>query len=319
MTHPLIRFAVIASIALSSPLASAQSPARANGQAPLAQALTGGAREAYASAQILSNNGDFSGALAKFGQAYDLSKDPRLLFNMAICERSLHAYARMQALLIRYEREAGAASDKAEVDSALAAIRNFVGTLMLTSNESGAVVTVDSDEVGSTPWSAPISLDLGKHTVSVSKPGFDTVTQAVTVAGGSESAIAITLVGQRHVAQLVVTSDPDSTVSIDGAVAGKGRFDGPLPSGVHDIRVAESGKLSFAGQVDLRDGERRTMQVTLEAEGARKAAIWPWIIGGAVVAAGAAVGGYFLFRQEDHGAAPVSGNLANVQLSAWGR
>ena len=43
-----------------------------------------------------------TGAYAKFGQAYDLSKDPRLLFNMAICMRNQHDYARMQGLLVRY-------------------------------------------------------------------------------------------------------------------------------------------------------------------------------------------------------------------------
>ena len=66
------------------------------GQAqPLAQTLTGAARDAFTSAQILLNNGDFAGALTKYQEAYGLSKEPRLLFNMALCERNLHAYARM--------------------------------------------------------------------------------------------------------------------------------------------------------------------------------------------------------------------------------
>src|SRR5260370_39809457 len=101
-------------------------------QAPLAQALSGPAREAYSSAQVLVNNGDFTGAYAKYGQAYDLSKDPRLLFNMAVCARNTHDYARMQGLLVRYQRDAGssmAPQDRADGESALATIRTLVGAV----------------------------------------------------------------------------------------------------------------------------------------------------------------------------------------------
>ena len=105
MRRPLARLTLLAVLALpsfSTP-AFAAPPAP---QSPLSQALTGPARDAYTSAEILSRNNDFAGALSKYRQAYELSKDPRLLFNMALCERSLHAYARMQSLLVQYKREA---------------------------------------------------------------------------------------------------------------------------------------------------------------------------------------------------------------------
>src|SRR5260370_21376365 len=108
-------------------------------QAPLAQALSGPAREAYSSAQVLVNNGDYAGAYAKYGQAYDLSKDPRLLFNMAVCARNIHDYARMQGLLARYQREARAsmaAEDKADVENALATIRTLGGPVNLSVSEA---------------------------------------------------------------------------------------------------------------------------------------------------------------------------------------
>jgi hypothetical protein len=71
-------------------------PARAQGSAqnrelPLSQVLQGAAKNAYDVASLLYKQGDFAGAEAKYSQAYDLSKDPRLVFNMAACERGRHA------------------------------------------------------------------------------------------------------------------------------------------------------------------------------------------------------------------------------------
>jgi hypothetical protein len=288
-------------------------------QAPLAQSLSGPAREAYSSAQVLVNNGDYPGAYAKFGQAYELSREPRLLFNMAVCARNMHDYARMQGLLVRYQREAGssmAADDKADVENALATIRTLVGAVKLSVSEAGAAVLVDGQQVGTTPLLDSIVLNLGKHTLSVSKGGFQSVEQALDIAGGSETPIALVLVAQRHVARLIVGSDESATVVIDGQTAAKGRFEGQLAPGRHEVQVTEPGKLPYKAQVDLRDGETRSLDVTLESE-AKGAPAWPWIVGGVVLAAGAAVGGYFLFQPQDQTIGVPDGKSGTVRLSAW--
>jgi hypothetical protein len=285
----------------------------------LGESLSGPAKDAYVSAQILLNNSDFGGALKKYSQAYDLSKDPRLLFNMAVCARSLRAYARMQSFLTRYVRESGTAmtpEDKADVDNALAAIRNLVGTVRVAVTEAGADIALDGTAAGTTPLAEPLVVELGPHKLSVTKAGFDPAEQAIDVQGGAEVAAAITLVAVRHVAQLIVSSDDDATVSVDDKVPAKGRFDGQVASGTHDVRVTEPGKVEYRAQVDLKDGETRTLQVTLEGE--KHGALWPWVAGGAAVLAGAVVGGYFLFKSSPAAPAPLSGGFATVQLSAFG-
>jgi hypothetical protein len=115
----------------------------------------------------------------------------------------------------------------------------------------------------------------------------------------------------------VVTSDEEATVIVDSAVVGQGRFEGRLAPGAHEVRVTESGKTPYQSKVELRDGEMRTMQVTLESE--RQGPIWPWVVGGAVVAAGAAVGGYFVFRPQDRTEPVPPGTLGSVQFQAWRR
>ena len=331
MKRSLVSFVICAwALATASGQALAQAqPQNAPGHAaspkhqlPLAQALSGAAREAYSSAQVLVNNGDYTGAYAKFWQAYELSKDPRLLFNMAVCARNTHDYARMQGLLARYQREAGssmAADDKADVENALATIRTLVGAVKLSVSEAGAAVLVDGQQVGTTPLADPIVLNLGKHTLSVTKGGFQSAEQALDIAGGSETPIALTLVAQRHVARLIVGSDEGATVVVDGQNAAKGHFEGQVAPGRHEVSVTEPGKLPYKAQIDLRDGEMRSLDVTLESEARGGAPIWPWIVGGALVAAGAAVGGYFLFQPQDQTLGVPDGRSGTVRLSAWRR
>ncbi len=102
--------ALVCSLALLAPLASAQAPAASGAiEVPLANALQGDAKAAFDSANLLIANQDFAGAITKLSQAYSLSKDPRLLFNTAICEKNLHHYARMRGTwLTQYQRDSGA-------------------------------------------------------------------------------------------------------------------------------------------------------------------------------------------------------------------
>jgi hypothetical protein len=323
MNRSLVGLALLCTLALSSPAASAQSGDRAPRRAPLGETLSGAAKEAYEAAGILMNNRDFAGAITKYRQAYDLSKDPRLLFNMAVCERDLRAYARMQSLLVRYEKEAGAdlpAEDKADVDAALAAIHDLVATVNLTANEAEASVIVDGEAVGVTPLAAPLVVDLGKHTLAVKKPGFKTVDQAIEVAGGNETKVAITLVSESRPAELRIVTAAEATVVVDKKQIARGHFEGMLAPGTHEVQVSALGKKTYDVQVTLGDYEERTMTVTLEDE-RRGLGIWPWIVGGAVVSAGAVVGGYFLFRpsQPERGPIPPSAIMPIVLSSGSGR
>jgi hypothetical protein len=286
--------------------------------APLAQSLTGAAKESFDSAQVLVNNGDFAGALAKFGQAYDVSHDPRLLFNMAVCQRNLHDYARMQQLLTRYEREAAdsmSPKDKADVDGALAAIRNLVGSVRLAVSEAGASVAIDGEAAGTTPIADPIALNLGKHAFAIRKDGFEPAQQEVDIVGGSETPLSVTLVAHREAGRLVVAVSDAATVVVDAQAAVKGRFDAQLPIGPHEVRVTEPGKIPYKAQVDLRDGETRTLDVSLEDE-KHRAPIWPWVVAGVAVA-GASVGGYFLFRPQDTTQPVPAGKSGTFQLLDW--
>jgi hypothetical protein len=305
-----IAFAVLG----ATPCALAQ-----GAQKPLAESLQGAAKDAYMSARILFNNNDFARALEKYKQAYDVSADPRLLYDMAICEKNLKHYARMQTLLQRYSKDEGSAltgEEKQIVDDALAATKNLVGAVHLEVNEPGASVSVDGEPDGVTPLPQALMLDLGLHKVTVTKPGFVSAEKELDVAGGSGASLSLTLTPETHVARLLVSTDPHATVSIDGTVVGQGRFEGSEAPGPHQVTVKSTGMRPYEAEIDLRDGEHRTLQVTLEAEKGH-APIWPWIVGGVAVAAGAAVGGYFLFKPSDTVTPIPAGKFASATFASW--
>ena len=108
-----------------------------------------------------------------------------------------------------------------------------------------------------------------------------------------------------------------ATVIVDNAVVGKGHFEGQFVPGAHEVRVTESGKAPYQANVELPDGEMRTMQVTLENEG--HGAICAWVAGGAGVVAGAAGGGYFLLKPQDQTVPVPSGTLGSRHFQAWRR
>jgi PEGA domain-containing protein len=305
-------------LALIAPPAAAQSVStRSSSSTPLSEALHGPARDAYESGKLLATNRDYTGALTKFQQAYSLSSEPRLLYDMAICEKELRHYARMQALLQKYAHEGGSrisSDNRALVDQALAAIVPLVATITLAVSEPGAVVSIDGEPVGTTPLTTPLAVDLGKHTLVVKKAGFQSVEQTIDTPGGGSSSLAISLEPQRRFGRLAVRADDDATVLVDDKVAGKGHFEGSLLPGSHEVRVTESGKSPYVQEIQLRDGETRTMQVTLESS-EHHSAPWLWIVGGAAVAAGGVVGGYFLFRPSDQTAPAPTGKLGTGSVT----
>ena len=105
-------------------------------------------------------------------------------------------------------------------------------------------------------------------------------------------------------------------MAIDQTTIAKGRFDGRVPPGVRAVLVTAPGKIAHKVDLDLKDGETRSVNVSLEGE-KQSGAVWPWIVGGAAVVAGAAIGGYLLFKSEPQAAAAPPDQLGSVHVMAF--
>jgi hypothetical protein len=242
---------------------------------------------------------------------------------MAACERALLHYARAYTLLDQYLREGAGKTSPDQVSDAresLAALREFYSIVIATIEPNGAIVRLDGVEIGKAPL-APFAVDLGPHVLRVEARGYEPADKKLDVPGKTDLSVSIRL---EHVVvvspKLSVVAGASDAITIDGMAAGVGSYTGEVKPGAHTVRVTASGKMPYEAHVELASGAVRTLQVTLvDDETGRGGGVpaWLWIAGGAVVASGLVVGGYYLFKPADQAGSRPSGGLDTISLKLW--
>lgn len=280
---------------------------------PLADSLHGMAKADYISGRVLFEDGDYASSLIKFQTAFDASHDPRLLWNIAACEKALRHYARVLKLLERYVKEGGALitdQDRLDADGVVSAVQPLVSKVTVESTPPGAEVFVDDERMGVTPLSN-LLIDIGNRKIVMRLAGFEEYVAKAPVKGGEDLKVAGQLTKIVREGTVTVQAKPGHLITIDGRGVGDGRWTGLLPSGPHTLRVTAPGYRAYQSEISVRDRSRRTIQVDLEREASAGVPTWVWIAGGVVVASGATVGGFLLFSKEETVPAQYyRGNLA---------
>ena len=290
---------------------------------PLAESLSGDAQAAYEAGKRVYALGDYAAAGAKFKYAYDLSKDVRLLWNYAACERAQLHYARAFNILEQYTREGAdtlTAQNLSDAAATKAALQEFYSLVTIAIEPTGAHVLVDGTDIGTAPLNGPFAVDVGTHAVRVEAKGFEPFEKKLEVPGKTtiKLDVKLTSLGSADAAsgQLHVKASEGDTIAIDGKVAGVGSYDGTLPIGSHVVRITAPGKKLYETQLQVSSGAPRTLEVTLESESSG-VPTWLWITGGVVVAGGLAAGSYFLFKPKDEPGSSPSGKLDTFVLKAF--
>lgn len=250
--------------------AQAHAPKPAAASKPLAQALTGQAKADYEAGRTLFGDGDYPGALIKFQSAYDASKDPRLLYNVAYCEKNLRHYAKVIATLRRYLAEGdGYLTDKDRKDAQdlITTIQPFTTNATIHVNQDGAQVFVDDEPVGTTPLSGPVVLDIGERKVRVTKDGFEPFEKTIPVGGSATVNLDVALQPEVHQGRLVVNAPADATLTLDDKPVGTGgKVDMSVAAGGHQLRATAPGMRPYQTEVVVNDKETRQLDVVLEKE-----------------------------------------------------
>lgn len=231
----LTPFAVVlfASTALAAPTIREQLP-------PAAQ-------RPWDNAMQLLRAKDCRGAIPEFTRAYDLSKNPRVLYNLAICEKELGHYVRAAA---RFEQELAegegkiSADEKAELQNAIRIVRAFVTTVVVRSNEAGATLFIDDYEVGKTPFLQPVPIDVGAGRVlKLVKDGFQEQTRTLDLTVGKEASVTFSLqpVTRKSLVNVTATGAPNATITMDGVEMGPSPFKGQVLVGRHTFEARATG------------------------------------------------------------------------------
>lgn len=269
------------SAALASALSFVAANAVAQSQAPdVRSQLQEPAQRAWDAAKQLAGASDYRGALVEFQRAYDLSRNPRVLYNIGVTEKLLTHYARAVDAWERELREgavgtggAGGAgqltpAEQQELKNAVSIVQQFVTTIDVTANEPDAMLSIDDYPVGKTPFVGPVRIDVGKHVLKLSKDAFTESVQTVDVAAGARTPVSFRIEPLHKQALVTVTigGAASATIFVDGRDVGPAPFKGELSADRHTIEARAPGYVTVGQTVDVADRQPMSLVLTLSAE-----------------------------------------------------
>lgn len=150
------------------------------------------ARTRYANGKAAFEKGDFAASLVEFQAAYDAKPHPTVLKSIAECQASLGDLVGAISTLEGYLADEFA-TDKPEVQKRLDAIKAMLATVEVTSEPTGASISLDGRATGlSTP--ATVQVGAGTHTLTFELEQHETLARDVTVAKGDMSLVAVSLI-----------------------------------------------------------------------------------------------------------------------------
>jgi hypothetical protein len=233
-------------------------------------------------------------ALEAYKQAYDLTHDPALLYNMA---RALEALEDYPTALARYEDFGRLASPELrarvpKLDETVTALRGRVAKLSILCNVPGARVLVREKAVGDTIAHEPlvVSIVAGKAVLEVDADGYNPFQRLVVLPGGGAVTVDVQLVPRAVAGMLVVTSEPAGAVAfVDGRELGNAPVEVSVGAGNHQVVVRMQGFVDKSTSVVVGVGERRVVTLNLGESPPITKKWWFWTGLGTIVAAGAVV------------------------------
>jgi hypothetical protein len=167
--------------------------------------------------------------------------------NAAICLRNLNRFDEaldmFESLLKEFPNLS--ATDKSAVEKEIAELQQLVGSIEIRSQESGAQITIDGRERGTTP-APPLRVAAGTHVLRVYKDGFAPVEKRVAVAGKESAVVDAKLETLSQSGRLSVTEDGGkggADVLVDNVVVGKTPWQGLVATGEHVVFLRGEGNL----------------------------------------------------------------------------
>lgn len=128
------------------------------------------------------------------------------------------------------------------------------GSLDVVSSPSGATITLDGKEYGTTPNTLNRLL-IGDYTVELSRQGYATVRKTISITEGTSAMLSETLSNGREVS---IRSTPSGAeLFVDGKVLGKTPYTGSLTFGSHVLKI-ESGGKAAQKTVEVRESGGET-------------------------------------------------------------
>jgi len=263
---------MIAAILVTSAVSAQTGPTTSTTyQRKLSDSLDGEAKAALTRATSLFEVANYDAARVEFEQAYTLSSDARVLYNVAVCDKELERYARAISTL---ERSLELGGDKLprryvnRVKETIRALAPFVTTMNVETSHAGAAILVDGERLGDAPLSRPIPVDVGEHIVRLDKPGFRGESVRIKARSGQPVTVRLTMepIAQKQqirVRTVGVSQSDRAEVLIDGIVVGEAPWTGEVDTGQRRISIRVPGYAERTRTVDVKKGSMPAVTISM--------------------------------------------------------
>lgn len=213
----------------------------------------------------LYQEGNFTGALAEFEEAYREHPTWGALQNVALCQRALFRYAEaavtLEKLLVTHAADLDDKA-KSEVQRTIDELAALTGTVKLVPKPADARLSVDGRALEGSDRGQALRLNVGEHTLVAEAPGYQRWTRVIRVASRSTSTLEIPLVATMGFAEVTV-DDADAAIAIDGVAKAFKTWRGALDPGRHYVQVYKSGRAPFEQAFTIAVGATEQIHATL--------------------------------------------------------
>lgn len=134
------------------------------------------------------------------------------------------------------------------------------GSLVVTSNPSGAKVSIDGKQVDETPMQLS-SILIGEHTLRIEKAGCALLAKTIIIEEGKTLTLEEKLDTGRSVA--VKTDRAGDKIYVDGTYVGETPRETPLGFGQHTIRVMRNG-VKVEKEIEIKESTRNGIELSFE-------------------------------------------------------
>jgi hypothetical protein len=154
------------------------------------------AREHYAHGLVLANQSNFAAALQEFNEAYSISPQFAVLYNVGQAHAALGQPLEAIDALNRYlnegqERIPG--PRRQQVTGQIASLHSRLASLLIVTDPPGATVGIDGRELGTSPLADLVRVDAGTHKITAVTEGATPVSRIITVGEGERQHVHIEL------------------------------------------------------------------------------------------------------------------------------
>jgi len=260
---------VTAALCLSNNLLGPNALAAEPTQSPNVEQRRAEAQEHFENGLRLANvEHDWKGALDEFLLSRSLFPRRSATRNAAIALRELGRYAEAldlyQTLFAEFADQMPA-DEQASAHNEESRLRQRVGGLELRDAQPGTAVNIDGRFRGLAPLATPIWLDLGGHTLRLSREGQETAEHEIRIVAGATAVVSAKLKPLQDSGVLSVSEvhGEDLEVVVDSLSVGRTPWRGSVAVGRHSVLLR--GQRRGTVPAAVRVNQQQVVELALEA------------------------------------------------------